>query len=285
MRYAPPPRVLIAGCGYLGSQLGTRLAATGSPVWGLRRNPSRLPTSVQRLEADLTVPNTMRHLPDVDFVFYMAHPSEATDRGFRSTHVDGLRYFLDMLSHARGRPKRLFLLSTVAVYGARLHDCVDESSPADPDTPFGEQALAAERLVAAAALPTTVLRLGDLYGPNRLGLMQDVVRGETVACDPEARINPIHRDDAIAAMLHLMNVGRPDDCYLVVDHEPTERLRVLAHLADQVRRPMPVSTPGDRPLGTTYAHCLVDRLVDAGVQHTYPSFRHGYRAIASRISP
>ena len=36
-------RVLIAGCGYVGTELGIRLAEAGHDVWGLKRNPGTLP--------------------------------------------------------------------------------------------------------------------------------------------------------------------------------------------------------------------------------------------------
>ncbi|HEX2878010.1 MAG TPA: hypothetical protein VHO25_00600 [Polyangiaceae bacterium] len=35
-------RVLIAGCGYVGMALGSRLCTLGHQVWGLRRNPTEL---------------------------------------------------------------------------------------------------------------------------------------------------------------------------------------------------------------------------------------------------
>jgi len=46
-------RVLIAGCGYVGSVLAAMLAAEGHEAFGLRRRPAGLPPGVRPVAADL----------------------------------------------------------------------------------------------------------------------------------------------------------------------------------------------------------------------------------------
>ena len=46
-------RVLIAGCGYVGSALARMLVQDGHDVFGLRRSPSDLPGGVTPVTADL----------------------------------------------------------------------------------------------------------------------------------------------------------------------------------------------------------------------------------------
>ena len=48
-------RVLIAGCGDVGSTLAAALLQDGHAVYGLKRNPSTLPAGVRAVQADLTV--------------------------------------------------------------------------------------------------------------------------------------------------------------------------------------------------------------------------------------
>ena len=43
-------RILIAGCGYVGSALGALLVAESDTVWGLRRRTASLPPGIHRLE-------------------------------------------------------------------------------------------------------------------------------------------------------------------------------------------------------------------------------------------
>ena len=52
--------ILIAGCGYVGTALGLRLAAAGHVVWGIRRSAEGLPSGIRHVAADLTIPETLR---------------------------------------------------------------------------------------------------------------------------------------------------------------------------------------------------------------------------------
>ena len=66
-------RVLIAGCGYVGSALARRLADARCEVFGLRRTPSGLPDGIRPIAADLSEPATLRALPaDLGSVVYTA---------------------------------------------------------------------------------------------------------------------------------------------------------------------------------------------------------------------
>lgn len=56
-------RILIAGCGDIGTTLGLALSAAGHTVWGLKRHPAEAPSGIQPLAADLTDPATLNALP------------------------------------------------------------------------------------------------------------------------------------------------------------------------------------------------------------------------------
>ncbi|MEK6568997.1 MAG: NAD-dependent epimerase/dehydratase family protein, partial [candidate division NC10 bacterium] len=90
--------VLIAGCGYVGTALGTRLASEGHVVWGLRRRTDALPSNIGPLVADLTVPGTLRALPPgLDVVFYTASADASDDEAYRAAYVEGLHNLLRAL--------------------------------------------------------------------------------------------------------------------------------------------------------------------------------------------
>ena len=66
-------KVLIAGCGYVGSALGTMLVADGHEVFGLRRSSDALPPGIKLVKADLTLPETLGAVPSgVDTIPGMA---------------------------------------------------------------------------------------------------------------------------------------------------------------------------------------------------------------------
>src|SRR3970040_381762 len=101
--------VLIAGCGYVGTALGTRLASEGHVVWGLRRRNDALPNSIRPLVADLTVPGTLQALPpELDVVFYTAAADASDDEAYRAAYVEGLHNLLRALDHQRHVVRRVF---------------------------------------------------------------------------------------------------------------------------------------------------------------------------------
>src|SRR5690349_15427360 len=83
-------RVLIAGCGYVGTALGERLVALGHRVWGLRRDPSALPASFDKVAADLAQRASLDALPpELDYVVFSASAGEASDAAYQRAYVHG----------------------------------------------------------------------------------------------------------------------------------------------------------------------------------------------------
>jgi nucleoside-diphosphate-sugar epimerase len=276
--------VLIAGCGYVGTALGTRLASEGHVVWGLRRRPDALPSSIRPFVADLTVPETLEALPPgLDVVFYTASADASDDDSYRAAYVDGLRSLLHALDGQRQSLRRVFFTSSTGVYAQSSGAWVDETSPTEPAEFSGIRVLEGERLLLGGLFPATVLRLGGIYGPGRTRLIERVRRGIAVCTDgPPLYTNRIHRDDCAGALQHLMNVDQPDQIYLGVDHEPAEQCEVLRWLAAQLG----VSPPGvEPPSGSevrrhqSNKRCSNAKLVASGYVFRYSSFRDGYMAL------
>lgn len=263
--------VLIAGCGYLGTALGVRLAAEGHVVWGLSRSPGELPTSIRGIEGDLGVPNTLRNLPAVDWVFYLAGGGHA-----------GVRYLLGALAAGRQRITRLFYGSGLDVYGHRGGEWVDEDSAVAPATARAREMHESEQLVAAAPWPSTAVRLGEVYGPSRLGVLGHVMRGEPVAVPaPAAHVSPIHRDDAVGALVHLLGRRESEAVYLLVDRTPVPRVEMLEWLGSRTGRGLPPLTESAEAHPDVRA--MSDRLVETGFAFCYPSFREGFVPLLSRL--
>jgi len=277
-------QVLIAGCGYVGTTLGVRLAADGHAVWGLRRHPDPLPPGISPLIADLTDAKTLSTLPaGMDFVFFTAAPAVSSDEDYRATYVDGLRHVLDVLQHRRQPIRRVFFTSSTAVYVQSDGDWVDEDSPTEPVHFSGIRMLEAERLVLGGPFPGTVLRLGGVYGPGRGRLIERVRQGEAVC--PEGSplyTNRIHRDDCAGALQHLMTLSKPEDLYIGVDHEPAEECAVLCWLAAQLGvAPPRVGPPSgvDPRRRRGNKRCRNTKLVQSGYRFRYPTYREGYAAL------
>jgi nucleoside-diphosphate-sugar epimerase len=277
-------RILIAGCGYVGGALGQRLAAAGHEVWGIRRSPTGLPCGVRHVAADLTAPQTLRQLPpDLDVVFYTAAADGTDDAAYRAIYVDGLGYLLEALVNQRQSPRRVFFTSSTAVYAQAHGEWVDEASPTAPRHFTGRRVLEGEQLLLAGPFPATVLRLGGIYGPGRVGLIERVRQG-LAACRDGAPVyvNRIHRDDCAGALHHLMTIPQPEALYIGVDHEPAEHCAVLRWLAAQLGAPPPrveARSGAETRRQRTNKRCRNAKLVASGYTFRYPTFREGYAAL------
>jgi nucleoside-diphosphate-sugar epimerase len=276
--------ILIAGCGYIGTALGTRLVAAGHVVWGMRRSVAALPPGIRQLTADLTTPQTLQDLPTgLDVVFYTAAPNGSDQAAYRAIYVDGLRHLLEALMRQHQAPHRVFFTSSTAVYAQLTGEWVDEASPTEPHHFTGSRVLEGERLLRDGPFPATILRLGGIYGPGRTGLIERVRLGLTTCRHgPPLYTNRIHRDDGAGALHHLMMLPQPDALYIGVDHEPADQCDVLRWLAGQLGAPLPrveSSSGGDTRRHRTNKRCRNTKLVASGYTFRYPTFREGYAAL------
>src|SRR5262249_13564785 len=281
--------VLIAGCGYIGTALGACLAADGYTVWGLRRQVSELPPGLHPVQADLTLPESLRALPHgIDIVFYTAAAHGRTDAAYRAAYVDGVRHLLEALQQQHQRPRRLFFTSSTGVYAQCHGEWVDESWPAEPTHFSGIRLLESEGLLQESPFPTTVVRLAGIYGPGRSRLI-DSVRQGTALCPAGEPIymNLIHRDDCVSALYHLMRLADSAPLYLGVDHHPVDQATLLRWLADKLQVPSPpleAVSDAMRQHRRSNKRCHNGRLVAAGYAFRYRSYRTGYAALLAAQS-
>lgn len=252
-------RVLIAGCGYVGSHLALELVQGGDEVIALARRRVELP-GVEWLRADLT-DEAMLSVPDVDIAVFTAAPDTSDEDAYRAVYVDGLRN----LARGLSPDCRLIFTSSTAVYGQDDGSVVDESSPTVPLGFRGRVLLEAEQLAHVA------LRLGGIYGPSRVRALERVRRGEGRYVEGRF-LNFIHRDDASGALAHLMALDDPDSVYIGVDDEPVESERYQRWLAEVTRGEAP--SVDDTPRGKN-KRCSNARLKASGYTFRYPTFREG----------
>ncbi|HMB51757.1 MAG TPA: SDR family oxidoreductase [Thermoanaerobaculia bacterium] len=275
-------RALIAGCGYVGSELGRRLVADGHRVWGLRRSAdAELPEGVERVTADLTDAASLEALPrGLDTVVYASSAGGFTEERYRAAYADGPRNLLALLAGRGEAVRRAIFVSSTGVYGQQGGEWVDEESAAEADHFSAEHLRTGERLFMDSP-GGLAARLGGIYGPGRTRLLERVRRGEE-ACDEAAALwtNRIHRDDAAGALAHLLTLPEVEPLYLVVDREPVERCELLRWLAERMGAPAP---PAAENRGENERRgnkrCSSRRLVESGYGFEYPTYREGYGAL------
>ena len=269
-------RVLIAGCGYVGTALGELLVARGCEVWGLRRDPSSLPASFNKVAADLAQRATLDALPTaLDYIVYCASAGEASDAAYQRAYVSGLENVLDAVAgHA---VRRVFFTSSTAVYAQSDGAWVDETSETRPVHFSGRRTLEAENVLRSSRVPATVLRCAGIYGPGRTRLI-DTVRQGTASLSSRFT-NRIHRDDIAGAVVHLIERDLDPPLLLLADDEPAPQRDVTLFLAAELGVPVPQPSAADPSARGGDKRCKNERLKSTGYALRYPTYRDGYRAM------
>ncbi|PSQ18288.1 NAD(P)-dependent oxidoreductase [Halobacteriales archaeon QS_8_69_26] len=286
-------RVAILGCGYVGLELGRRLTDAGHGVVGVRRSESGLAdvqaAGVTPVRADVTDPESLSAVGDVDAVVYAVSAGGRGVEAAREAYVEGLRTAIDALGDRDDPPDRLVYTGSTGVYGDHGGEWVDESTPPAPDTERGEVLLEAERIARERSeergIDGTVARFAGLYGPDRYRIDRYLDGPVT-----EGWLNLLHRADAAGAVAHLLteDLAR-DEVVLVVDDEPVRRPDLAAWLAEQVGAPAPSTrtvaerlSGSDLPEGSRARiradkRCSNAKLRGLGYEFEFPTYREGYR--------
>ena len=89
------PKILIAGCGDIGTSLGKALVEKGHNVVGLRRHLPVDNMGIRFIAADLTNPATLTDIDtDFDQVFFLAAPKQHDSPAYRDVYDLGLKNLL-----------------------------------------------------------------------------------------------------------------------------------------------------------------------------------------------
>ncbi|MDO8348972.1 MAG: SDR family oxidoreductase [Planctomycetota bacterium] len=295
----PSMRVLIAGTGYLGVALGSRLVAAGHTVDALRRPGSDTTglrqAGLQPLAADLTRTDSLAALPAIpwDWVVLCAAPAESTEPAYRSVYLDGTRNLLHRLDSTP--PHALVFTGSTSVYGQTDGSDVDETSPTDPNDFGGRVLLETEALLIDSVrrgFPASIVRAAGIYGPGRHRL-DAFRRGESrVRGDGSRWMNLIHRDDLAAAIVALLERAQPGAIYNACDGASPTEAEFNTWLAKQLRLPNPppapsgAGPPGRRIRTPTNKRVLARRLrEELGWTPAYPDFRAGYESLLIGAPP
>jgi nucleoside-diphosphate-sugar epimerase len=275
--------ILLAGCGDLGTEAGLRLAAQGHRVVGWRRSPGKLPAEIESAAADLSAPNLPPVPKDTTAVVIAVAADAPTEEAYRAAYVQGLAHVLNALERDGVTPERVLFVSSTAVYGDAGGGWVDEGTAAVPGGFSGRVLLEAEDLLhasfAGTRTKTSALRLGGIYGPGRTRLIDQVRSGSAIVPEDVRYTNRIHRDDAAAAIVHLITMPTdPAPVYVGVDDEPADLGSVLRFLAAEMGLAEPrVGDAGPARGGNK--RCRNGLLRSTGFEFNFPSFREGYRDI------
>ncbi len=275
------PKVIIAGCGFLGEAAADLFSGIGWSVLGLcasAESAARLAGKSYSVRVtDISQPFLVEsHWHGADVLIHCASSGRGGAAAYRAVYLDGLLNAITAI-----QPRRTLFTGSTSVYAQSDGSIVDETSETSPDRETGQILLDAEGVALASG--GYAARLSGLYGPGRSVLMRKFLAGEAVLEGDGARwINQIHRDDAARAIVHLFTQRAGPGIYNVSDNTPAPQRDVYQWLADYFHRPLPPAGPPnpDRKRGLTSKRVSNQKLRRTGWQPAFASFREAIPQLA-----
>jgi nucleoside-diphosphate-sugar epimerase len=273
------PRVLIAGCGYLGRALAGVLAAEHWEVegWTMSAESAEKLSGTGHRSQHVDISNlehVAAHKSDFDAVVHCASTRGGDVDLYRRVYLNGARNLVEHFGNAR-----FLFVSSTSVYAQANGEWVTEESVAQPKPETGEILREAEHLVLAKN--GTVVRLGGIYGPGRSALLKKFLSRQAIL-DPENDrfVNAIHRDDAATAMsILLKSPVAAGQIYNVVDDEPILLSECYCSLARALNRPLPPAgkSTSKRKRGESNKRVGNAKLRSIGWVPQFPNFAAGMK--------
>lgn len=269
-------KILIVGCGAIGSELAEVLSTQGHDVTGLKRNPPLSASSLTPyVAADISSLTDLANL-DSDFTeaFFIVSPDGRNEQSYRTVYQTGLNSLL-----VKFPDTHWIMVSSTSVYGQTLGEWVDENSAAEPDNITSRLIRQAEQRLMAFNPKNIVVRFSGIYGPGREYLLRQAMQTPAIQLSPPYFTNRIHQRDCIGVLAFLLEqrlAGKAlAQCYLASDDDPAPMWDVMTWLAERLHCPPPVVKTADADARMN-KRCSNARLKALGYQFQYPGYKDGY---------
>jgi len=274
-------RLLILGCGDIGTRVGLALLEAGWRVTAARRAPEKLPEAFARLKVDMTRPETLATLAacQPDYVLVTPTPTSYDPRGYQQGFLSVAEHLAAQLwlKHCR----RVFWVSSTRVYRESAGGWVDEGAALNTEEPQAAAMVSAEACVRRSAT-ATIIRPAGVYGNPDGMLVRKVLSGRGSASGA-AHGNRIHRDDLSRLIVHCLRREARGDrlppTILACDNDTTPTHEVERWLAQQWGVALTEEAFSGRPRANR--RCQGGLLKKLGFEFKYPTWREGYAQVVS----
>jgi nucleoside-diphosphate-sugar epimerase len=269
------PRILVAGCGYVGEATADLFHAADWLVEGWvhsEGSAARLSSKPYRVGLiDVSQRDQVaKHAETFDAVIHCVSSRGGDAEMYRRIYFDGARNLLETFPAAK-----ILFTSSTSVYAQRDCEWVTEESETEPARETSRILLEVEKLVLGQG--GIVARLAGIYGPGRSALLSKFLNGSAMI-DPQNNhfVNQVHRDDIASALFLLLN-REPQpraEIFNIVDDEPVLRNDCYRWLARTLNRPLPLvgQSQQRRKRGDSNKRVSNAKLRRLGWTPQYPTF-------------
>ncbi len=269
-----PDRILLVGCGKVGTRLGERLVEGGAKVFALRRDTAVLPAAFSALSIDLREP-VPAPLPEVDAMVVTLTPGAPGGPGRPDEYLLSIR---NLAAALPATPRRVVFVSSTRVFEGRTDERpLTEADEPAPTTERGATLRSGE-VLASDLFDAHIVRPAGIYGPGREMLLRKVMDGTPV--EYARRTNRIHEADLVRALETMLAADAAPRLLTAVDQAPAPLGDVVTYIAGQLGLQPPPRVEPDAAGGTVLSGA---RLLEMLGTLQYPTFREGYgHMIAAR---
>jgi len=269
------PRILIAGCGYVGEATADLFHSAGWEVEGWvhsQESAARLSAKPYQVGlVDISQRDEIAEQTEAfDAVIHCASSRGGDAEAYRQIYFEGARNLLNNFP-----PAKILFTSSTSVYAQRDGSWVTEESETKPLRETSRILLEVENLILEKG--GIVARLAGIYGPQRSALLSKFLTG-TATINPQSDrfVNQVHRDDIALALFLLLNREAQESVqiYNVVDDQPILQSECYRWLAQRLNRPLPQIRKSEQPRkrGDTNKRVSNAKLHQLGWTSEYPTF-------------
>ena len=269
------PRILIAGCGYVGEATADLFHCNGWDVEGWvhsNESAARLSAKPYPIRAiDVSQRGEVGKRAGVfDAVVHCVSSSGGDAEAYGEIYLNGARHLLETFSKAK-----ILFTSSTSVYAQCDGSRVTEESETKPLRETSRVLLEVEKLILGKG--GIIARLAGIYGPLRSAMLSKFLNG-TATIDPnnEHFVNQVHRDDIASTLFLLLNrkALTSGQIYNVVDDQPVLQSECYRWLAQRLNRPIPPTRKSEQPRkrGDTNKRVSNTKLHQLGWTPDYPTF-------------
>ena len=289
-------RLVVFGCGYVGSAVALRAQGQGLQVTALTRNSATAEMlrhrGIETIVGDLGSDDWHGQVPGSPaYILNCVSSGDPTLEGYRRSYLQGMESIAKWTRRAPAAGTLVYTSST-SVYPQGGGVAVDETAATvhDENSERAKILLAAEEALRRGSFGISrwfVLRLAGIYGPGRQHFLDQVRAGE-VSGQAETHLNLIHRDDIVGAIFACFEAPAHvrNEVFNAVDDAPAGRGEIATWLANALGVPPPdfTAVPSSPRRGITPDRIILNRKLRSTLawQPSFPTFREGY---ANLLSP
>ena len=206
--------IVLGGSGFIGKSLIDRLEKTNSRNTTVMVHSTKIKTSLKKFQGNILDKTLKKNIQDGDIIVNLVGQYNGEISNFIDLNINGS---FNLLESCKGKKNiKIILISSIDVYGECGKQSSRENKKLSPQYSYGLIKLFNEKIYENFAKTNNVniivLRLGNLYGPNKkngliLNLLKSIKKKKLVSINQNGRQRRdyLFIDDAVDGILQAIN--------------------------------------------------------------------------------